>query len=254
MKHCRYELPDRQDPLLAFVASARAGDTAAMRALVAGGFDINGYDRQGDTILQHVIAALEFCPALRRCQVVSEMLRLGADPGAVGRDGASPLFQASMNMDSALLRILLDAGADPNAMLRILAGAGSGSPAAGADRRCEQSLYDWARFAYCYEVWRGRLPAEARPADGRGEDEEAWLDRVDRLAVSHGRRRPDHLRLLRERGALRLADLRQPAEAGRTPAPGQRYGTGTGSLAGQRREDRAHGEQRRSAGCPVPSA
>ncbi|TLD44865.1 MAG: hypothetical protein FAZ92_02888 [Accumulibacter sp.] len=247
MEHCRHELPDLQDPLLAFVASARAGDTSAMRVQVARGFDVNGYDELGDTILQHLIAALEFSPALRRQQVVSEMLRLGADPGAVGRDGASPLFQAAMNMDSGVLRILLDAGADPNAMLRILAGAAGGSPQAGGDRRCEQSLYDWASFAYCYEVWRGRLPADAGTTDGKGE--EAWLDDVDRLAVSYGRRRPEHLRLLRERGALRLAELRQRAEAGMPPAAGE--WAAVGAAPRRRRGDGVAGGQERSAGCAV---
>ncbi|EXI74657.1 MAG: Ankyrin repeats (3 copies) [Candidatus Accumulibacter sp. SK-11] len=211
MKNCRQGLPGFQDSLAAFVASARVGDVAAMRAQVSGGFDINGYDALGDTVLQHVIGALEACPSLCRYQAVREMLRLGADPGSVGRDGSSPLFQACVNMDSGLLRILLDAGADPNAMLRILAGTGGEAPAAGADGRCHQSLYDWARFAYCYEVWHGRLPGEAGPSEGVGE--EAWLDHVDRLAVSHGRKRPDHLRLLRQCGALRLAELRQQAAA-----------------------------------------
>jgi len=197
--------------LSAFVASARAGDVAAMRAQVRGGFDINGEDAIGDTVLQHMIGALEAGPSLRLYQAVGEMLRLGADPGRVGRDGSSPLFQACVNMDSGLLRILLEAGADPNAMLRILAGSGGAAPEAGADRRCHQSLYDWARFAYCYEVWHSRLPGEA--GAGEGVDEEAWLDQIDCLAVSQGRRRPDHLRLLRERGALRLTELRQRAAA-----------------------------------------
>jgi len=234
--------------LAAFVASACAGDTAAMRLQVAGGLDVNGYDQLGDTILQHVITALEPCPALRRHQAISELLQLGADPGAVGRDGASPLFQAAMNMDSGLLRILLDAGADPNAMLRILAGAGRGSPAAGADRRCEQSLYDWAKFAYCYEVWRGGLPGQVGQSDSQSEED--WLEYVDRLALRHGKRRPDHLRLLRERGALRLAELRQRAEAGRTPPPADRYG----GVAGRRRDDRLAGARRLFDGLPLPVA
>jgi hypothetical protein len=220
MMYRGHELPELQDCLLSFVASARAGDTAGMRAQVAGGFDINGHDGLGDTVLQHVIAALDCCPELLRQQVVSEMLRLGADPGAIGRDGASPLFLAAMNMDCALLRLLLDAGADPNAMLRILGGDDGGSPEPSADRRCAQSLYDWARFAYCYEVWRGRFPGEAVPSDDQGED--LWLDQVDRLAVRCGRQRPDHLRLLRQRGALRLAELRRRAAAGQPLTLGAR--------------------------------
>lgn len=265
MTTCTQGQPDFRDRLAVFVTSARAGDVAAMREQVSSGFDIHGRDEIGDTVLQHVIGALESCPSLRRYQAVRAILRLGADPGSVGRDGSSPLFQACVNMDCGLLRILLDAGADPNVTLRILAGGESDTPAAEVDGTCQQSLYDWARFAYCYEVWFGRLPAEADLRDCTGDDEDAWLDQVDRLAVRHDRRRPDHLRLLRQRGALRLAELRPPSgndngvvggRAAVRPAPScGKGGTGGGpGLADLGRRTRVHEAARIQTGSTPDSA
>jgi hypothetical protein len=51
-----------------------------------------------------------------------------------------------------------------------------------------ESLYDWADFAYRYEVWSMNLPEEAT-VDERS-DMDAWLGYLDRLAVKHGKRRP----------------------------------------------------------------
>jgi len=197
---------DRQAGIHSFVGSAQAGDISAMRAQVSSGFDLNGRDHSGDTILEHVISALEFSPGMRRDEVVEEMLRLGADPNTLGRDGASPLFCAVVDMDTRLMRILIEAGADPNARLRILRSAQADRHATRPDAIFE-SLYDWAEFAYRYTVWNARPPEAATLADGK--DEDAWLLYLDRLAVKYGRRRPDHLQLLRQRGALSTVELRQ---------------------------------------------
>ncbi|MCM8626369.1 ankyrin repeat domain-containing protein [Accumulibacter sp.] len=192
------------------VCCVRAGDLDALRELVGSGFDLNGCDQLGETILERVIGELEFCPGKQRYAVIREMLRLGANPGVVGSDGSTPLFTAVVNMDTRMIGILLDAGADPNASLRILRGTGSEADTAGS-RAVAESLYDWAKFAYRYEVWETRLPEDARTADQ--SDEDAWLGQVDRLAVEYGKRRPDHLRLLRERGAQSTLELCRAARA-----------------------------------------
>ena len=200
----------------AFVSSACAGELEAMRAAVARGFDVNGADQIGDTILERVIGGLDCCPEAPRYRVVQEMLRLGADPCRRSGDGSNPLFSAVLKMDTEMLRILLDAGADPNAMLRIMLGVGADSQAL-ASECMEESLYDWADFAYRHDVWNSKLPEEARAADRA--DQDAWLCFLDRLAVKYGKRRPDHLRLLRERGALAMSELRQQSERCSVPAP-----------------------------------
>ena len=101
---------------------------------------------------------------------------------SVGDGG--PLFSAVINQDTEVLRLLLDHGADPNR----------------ENDGCE-TLYDWAKFDYWYEVY----DCEAFPEQPTDEDkvsEDAWLRFLDRIAVKHGLMRPDYLILLRERGAL----------------------------------------------------
>jgi ankyrin repeat protein len=209
-----------QDPIAAFVASACVGDTDAMRAQVAEGFDLNARDRLGDTILEQVISELEFFPATPKYAVIREMLHLGADPRGLGEDGSSPLFTAVLNMDTEMMRILLDAGADPNEVLRILLGPGTDPDVPGMDSM-DESLYDWAEFAYRYEVWSNKLPDGANAAFGTNR--EAWLRYLDHLAVTYGKRRPDHLRLLRQRGALSMSELRHRSTVtGRPRSPTHR--------------------------------
>jgi len=192
MKHSNEQHLEVEDRIQAFVSSACAGDIGAMRALSAAGFDVNGTDRFGDTMLERLIGDLEYCPETPKYEVIREMLRLGADPDGLSEDGSSPLFIAALNMDSEMLRILLDAGADPNAVRM---------------HARDELLYDWADFVYRYEVWCVRLPEEPTAADRASAD--AWLGYLDRLAVKYGKLRPDHLRLLRERGALTMSEFRQ---------------------------------------------
>ncbi|MBL8374616.1 ankyrin repeat domain-containing protein [Accumulibacter sp.] len=197
MEESRPPHPDVEERTRIFLSSACEGDIEAMRAQVVGGFDLNGKDRFGDTILERVINDLEFFPTTRKYEVIREMLRLGADPQGLSEDGSSPLLIAVLNMDAEMVRILLDAGADPNA--------------AGMRARNEL-LYDWADFVYRQEVWNVKLPEEATMADRT--DIDAGLRYLDRLAVKYGRRRPDHLRLLRERGALSISEWQQRSESG----------------------------------------
>jgi hypothetical protein len=197
-------LSDVQEGIEAFVWSACAGDTETIRAQVAQGFDLNRIDRLGDTILECVISEVEICSATPRYEVIREILRLGADPLLLSHDGSNPLFTAVLHMDSEMLRILLDAGADPNQPLQIPLAAGADADAWSADAM-DESLYDWAEFAYCHEVWQGKLPETANAAEMT--DKDACLRFLDRLAVSHGKRRPDHLQLLRDCGARSLSEM-----------------------------------------------
>jgi hypothetical protein len=197
MKENRPPHPDVEERTRVFLSSACEGNIEAMRAQVVGGFDLNGKDRFGDTILERVINDLELSPTTRKYEVIREMLRLGADPQGLSEDGASPLLIAVLNMDAEMVRILLDAGADPNAV---------------GMRARNELLYDWADFVYRQEVWNVKLPEEATMADRT--DIDAWLRYLDRLAVKYGRRRPDHLRLLRSRGALSISEWQQRSESG----------------------------------------
>jgi len=176
--------------------SIYSGNIAALRRHVGGGFDLNRVEQGEDTLLEKVIHELEWHPEVSKHEVVRELIRLGADPRVLSSDGSGPLFAAVLNMDTEMLRILLDAGADPNLEKM--------------DSEVE-SLYDWAEWDYRYEVWDVNPPEEATAEDK--VDEDAWLKYLDRLAIKYGKRRPDHLLLLRQRGALSMAELRK-AERG----------------------------------------
>ena len=184
------------DPILRVVDRACAGDIEGIRSWVRSGFDLTGLDHSGNTLLEVVIGQMAFFPDAPKYKVVAELLRCGADARQLNADGFGPLFAAVLNMDTEMIRILLDAGADPNAEKM--------------DSESE-SLYDWAEFDYRYEIWNVNLPEGATDADRSSDD--AWLAHLDRLAVKYEKRRPDHLQLVRQRGALSMAELRNIAGA-----------------------------------------
>lgn len=198
MKNHKRQAVDVENQIKIFMSGACTGDVDAIRALVAGGFSLNGTNQFGDTILEYTISVLEFYPEAPKYEVVQEMLRLGADPNGPSLDGSGPLFAAVLNMDTDMLRLLLDAGANPN-VARI-----------GVDGVVE-SLYDWAHSHYRYEVWKSHPAVKVTAAER--EDEDAWLRHLARLAVKYDKQRPDHLQLLRERGALSAFELRSKKRA-----------------------------------------
>src|SRR5882672_2837483 len=108
----------RNDPHGHLVWAARRGDVAAIRKLAASGVDLDAspateikfifpdFDHRAWTALQHAVAK-------NQIDAVRVLLEWGADPDA-RRDGATPLFIADNIKDPAMLRLLLDAGADLN--------------------------------------------------------------------------------------------------------------------------------------------
>jgi len=198
MKNHEQRATDVNSQIKIFMSAACAGDFDAIRLQVAEGFDLNGTNQFGDTILEYAISALEFYPEAPKHEVVGEMLRLGADPNALSQDGSSPLLAAVLNLDTEMSRLLLNAGADPN-VVRIRTDGGV------------ESLYDCAHSAYLDDVWKGHLPEGVTPVER--EDEDAWLRLLTHLAVTYGKQRPDHLQLLRERGALSTFERRLKTQA-----------------------------------------
>jgi hypothetical protein len=180
------------DPIREFVKVACKADVDQMRALVSAGLNLKDRDYDSNTVLERLIDALDYEPDAPKYDIVKEALRLGADPRQLSTFGLGSLFAAVVCMDTEMLRILLDAGADPNLD--------------GIDDEAE-SLYDWAMFDYRFEVWNLEFPDD--PTEAEWSDEASKLAFMDRLAIMHGKRRPDHLQLLRERGALSMEEIRE---------------------------------------------
>jgi ankyrin repeat protein len=160
--------------------------------ILSAGADINERDKHGETILDQII--LDIDDISQRRAVISFMLGHGADPRLISPDGSGPLFSAVIAQDTEVLQMLLDYGADPN-----------------AEHDLGESLYSYAEFDYRFETYDMNLPEKPTEADKASED--TWLQFLDRVAVQHGKRRPDYLILLRQRGALTNPE-RQPNATG----------------------------------------
>lgn len=179
----------------AFLRHAERGDVAGMEALVAQGLSLTVSDAFGDGVLSRMIDHLQDQPREHVLAMVKEAVCLGADPRQLDRDGddvLSPLVGAMLYMDAALLRFLLEAGADPNAL---------------RDMGRLHSLYDWAWTDYQLEEWGGNKIPE-QPTDADRATEEGWIVFFDRMAAKYGRRRPDHIAVLRKHGAMTTTEMR----------------------------------------------
>lgn len=174
-----------------YVASIK-GDFQQVNALVAAGANLNVFNGSGDTLLDYIVDSLAREPGPFNGDMLRLLLQLGADPNILGDGDCSALTTAMLFMDSELLEILLSAGADPNRPC--------GFDEAG-------TFYDWAEFDYRYNVWmRDNFEVDsinplAEPSDADHISEDSWLGYLDRVALNHGVRRPDHLFLLRTYGA-----------------------------------------------------
>lgn len=186
----------------ALCEAARAGDFELVRALAAAGADLNASDEYGDSLLAE--AVFGFCvepPPPFRQDMLRLLVQLGADPNRVDAEGSGPLTDAMLAMDVELIALLLELGADPNTHKGF--------------SDCE-SFYDWAEFDYRFNVYfePDPLSGELGPPDDPTEDDrasaDAWLHYLDRCAIKHGLRRPDHLFLLRKYGAKASEELVPP--------------------------------------------
>jgi uncharacterized protein len=113
-----------RDPAL--VEAAKAGDHAAVRALLQKGADVNAAEPDGTT-------ALHWASYADDVDLADLLIRAGARVNAANDLGATPLWTAGLNASTAMVRRLLEAGANPNASLlagetALMVAARSGSP------------------------------------------------------------------------------------------------------------------------------
>lgn len=178
--------------------AAYSGDLCLLREYAQQGADLNEVEDGGDSLLEDIISNLCCDEKPYRHEVVKVLLSLGADPNILGEDQSSPMIPAMLKMDTEMLRVLLEAGTDPNKPPGF-------SPS--------ESFYDWAESDYRYELYDFREPEQ--PTEDDRENEDAWLRYLDRMAVKRNQRRPDHLFLLRQFGARTAVELgKQPVSPG----------------------------------------
>ena len=159
-----------------------------IQSLLKNGVDINSQDEYGETVLSKAIFILQSEP--EKYSIIKYLLDQGANPKILDQEHGGPLQNAMLNMDTKMLKLLLDYGADPN------------SEAGFVD---SETLYDWAEFDYRFQIYDLRLPEEPTAEDRRNE--ESWLIFLERLAEKYGEQPPDHLCLLRSRGAKTATEL-----------------------------------------------
>ena len=162
----------------------------AVSELITCGADVNALDV---TLWQRPLSAAIYWidePAARH-RMMKQLLDLGANQKLINHEPErlGPLFDAVLREDADALRILLEAGADPNAEMCTTG----------------ESLYDYAEFQYRYERgWLSKIPEV--PTEIDGSSEEHWIGFLDRMAIRCGALRPAYLVVLRDGGARRLKE------------------------------------------------
>jgi len=108
----------RNDPHGHLIWAARTGDVAAIRSLAASGVDLDASTPTATNIVFPDLDHKQWTPLQHAVQkqhvdAVRVLLEWGADPDAMAPGAANtPLFIATSSKDPGIVRLLLDAGAD----------------------------------------------------------------------------------------------------------------------------------------------
>jgi ankyrin repeat protein len=169
----------------ALIQALEKEDIEALVSAIEVGDDVNILSAPDDRPL--TLAIQYFQSPAKRHAALHILLAAGADPRLLDDDEEflGPLFSAMLAQDPISLQILLEAGADPNLEHRVVG----------------ETLYEISEFDYLLETWMMALPEQPSEADELSE--EAWLDFLTRIAVKHGKPKPECLSVLWRAGARR---------------------------------------------------
>lgn len=173
-KGAKLDVPDGTGNT-AIMAAAKAGAAENIRALVASGADVKS---PGSDVAKAFLSAVHD----GRHKTVATFLELGLNPDSClpqSKEELSPLFYAvQVNRDEKMIKLLLDAGSDPNATRRFLpifSGGAVGTPP--EPREIEQSVLIAAVQSNSPAIVKLLLAAGAN-ADYRDTDGKTALDRA----------------------------------------------------------------------------
>lgn len=173
---------------LTLLQAAENVDADAVRALLAGGADVNERNSYGET-------ALMSAAARGSLRIVDALLAAGADVNARRADGFTALIQAAFFGHRDVVSALIAGGADVNA----------------ADN-LGMTAHDWARSRGCAEI--ARILKSNNTAGAR---EPERMGRAESPRVVSGREYP----LLQQDSAARGDDLLAPPAEGGGPTVGE---------------------------------
>lgn len=114
-----------------------------VRLLIANGAVVRAANRRGAEPLHYAADGNRSDPAAQR-STIAALISAGADPGAVDKSGVAALHRAVRNRSAALVRALLDGGADVNQRNRsgstplFLARHNTGKSGSGSPQALEQ--------------------------------------------------------------------------------------------------------------------
>jgi len=210
------------------IDAVKAGDRAAVQALLRQKVDLNAAEPDGTT-------ALHWAARANDAQTANVLIRAGANVKAANRYGVTPLLLASTNGNAALVEMLLEAGADPNTTLpegetALMDAARSGS----ADT--VNALLKHGSDVNRKEAWRGQTALMWAAAEGHADVVRALLAHgADRRARSNGGFTPLLFAVREGRlGAVEAlvdagADINESLPARRRGAAAAENGAGTDS-------------------------
>jgi ankyrin repeat protein len=143
-----YAAPDSDAARL--IDAVRAGDQAAVAALIGQHANANAAEADGTTALQWAVRQDDLA-------IAGQLLKAGADVKAANRYGITALHLACVNGNAAMIERLIASGADPNfagpeGETALLTAARTGNVAAA------KVLLDHGAVVDARETWRGQTP------------------------------------------------------------------------------------------------